>query len=173
MSGRLRAQRFRHEQAALADAIGGLLGRAANKLESAELREAESVNAEFIASWEAQEERDHAVVSQTWPQAEIERAIDTVHRIAQQVGDRSVWLVIALTEPHALSLSSEAILDNPLGFAALGDHELRLLDRELPAGLWLLRHSLHPGAAQAQYSWELTVWGEPWASAATRVLRGP
>jgi hypothetical protein len=71
-----------------------------------------------------------------------------------------------------VELGSDAVLDNPLGFAAAGIGALRLLDRELPAGLWLVRRSHHYGPSTIRYRWELDVWGEPWLSAATRALRG-
>jgi hypothetical protein len=69
-------------------------------------------------------------------------------------------------------VDSEAVLDNPVGFAAAADHELRLLDQELPAGLLLDRRSHVHGPDVVRYTWELEVWGEPWLSAATRALRG-
>jgi len=69
-------------------------------------------------------------------------------------------------------LQVDAVLDNPLGFASLGEHEVRLLDHSVPAGLWLRRHSRHFGLGPARHTWQLEVWGEPWLSAATRALRG-
>jgi hypothetical protein len=64
------------------------------------------------------------------------------------------------------------VLDNPLGFATLAGHELLLLDRELPAGLWLWRRVHDDGAARGvTVAWELELWGEPWLSAATRAIR--
>jgi hypothetical protein len=65
-----------------------------------------------------------------------------------------------------VAVESDAVLDNPLGFAALAGGELVLLDQEVPAGIWL------GGPAAGTGGWELEVWGaEPWLSAATRALR--
>jgi hypothetical protein len=76
-------------------------------------------------------------------------------------------------EPQAAAVTVDAVLDNPLGFAALAeDYELVLSDAALPAGLWLGRHA-HAPPTPPRYTWELEVWGtEPWLSAATRALRG-
>jgi hypothetical protein len=95
-----------------------------------------------------------------------------VHRVGAYVGARPAWLVVPGREPQAVALTSDVVLDNPLGFAALADFELVLLDQRVPAGLWLGRHTHVPGPGLTRYSWELEVWGaEPWLSAATRALR--
>jgi hypothetical protein len=171
LEARIRANRFRHEQNALAASLRALLGQTADALEFVNLARADALEAEFLASQRAADDID-SVVEHMWPQGQIDVFVDTVHRVARNVGSRPVWLIIRLTEPQAVAMPNDLPLDNPLGFAAQAARaELRLLDRELPAGLWLLRHS-HVYGDRREYSWELSVWGEPWASAASRALRG-
>ena len=167
---RLRANRFRHEQSGLAAALEGLLGTASGALEFVTLDRADALAAEYQYSRRGAADLN-ATVEAAWPQDEIERAVNFIHGLMEYVGTRPAWLIMQLTEPQAVALTSEIVLDNPLGFATLADNEVRLLDRELPAGLCFLRHSHHFGPMLAEYTWELTVWGEPWASAATRALR--
>lgn len=167
---RLRANRFRHEQSGLAAAIEALLGTASGPLEFVTLDRADALAAEYQLSHRTAAELN-ATVEAAWPQDEIERAVMFIHSLIEHVGARPAWLIVQLTEPQALMLNSDVVLDNPLGFASLADSELRLLDREVPAGLWLVRHSHHYGPMLTDYTWELTIWGEPWASAATRALR--
>ena len=167
---RIRANRFRHEQSGLAAALGTLLGSAAEALDFVTLDRADQLFAEFQYSYNDAKRLDTAV-GRTWPQEDIEHAVNSIHALIEPVGARLVWLIVKLTEPQAIAVPGEVVLDNPLGFAALADREVRLLDRELPAGLWLLRHSHHYGPTHTEYSWELAVWGEPWASATTRALR--
>jgi hypothetical protein len=164
--------RFRHEQAALAAALRGLLGQAADTLEFMGPQRAAEIDAEFLQSHRAADEYGSGVVEKVWPEAEIEVAADVIHRLARNVGARPIWIIVPLSDAQAVAMPNELPLDNPLGFAALADSELRLLDQELPAGLWFLRHTHHVATNQVDYSWELSVWGEPWASAAMRALRG-
>lgn len=172
LAAHFRDDRFRREEEALADALGGLLGREARTLSFAERSRADGLAAEFLASRGAHEERGGGVAEEVWGQAQIQLSVDAIHRVSRNLGSRPVWLIVCLSDPHAVTLQSEVVLDNPLGFAALGDRELRVLDYELPAGLWLRRH-VQAGAPEAsRYSWELTAWGEPWGSATTRALRG-
>lgn len=168
---RLRAERFRHEQSGLAAALEALLGRASGTLEFVPLDQADALAAEYQLSHRSAADLN-AAVEATWPQDEIERAVNCIHALIESVGSRPAWLIVQLTEPQALSLATEVVLDNPLGFASLADTELRLLDLEVPAGLWFVRHSHQYGPLLTDYTWELIVWGEPWASAATRALRG-
>jgi hypothetical protein len=167
---RIESTRWRREEAALADALGTLLGRDAGAFDFAQAAEAKAVAEEFLASWRTL--AGSGVVERTWPEIEIQPAVDTLHRISRNVGERPVWLIVGLSDPHAVTLASDTVLDNPLGFASLGDRELRLLDHDLPAGLCFIRHSHQRGAAETEYTWELSTWGEPWASATTRALRG-
>ena len=168
---RQRADRFRHEQAGLAAALEGLLGKASGTLEFVTLDRADALAAEYQLSHRSAADLS-ATVEASWPQDEIERAVNFIHALIEHVGARPAWLIVKLTEPQAVPLTSEVVLDNPLGFASLADTELRLLDQELPAGVWFVRHAHQYGPLLADYTWELIVWGEPWASAATRVLRG-
>lgn len=164
--------RFRQEQSALAAALRALLGQAVDTLEFVGQERAEEIDAEFLQS-RAVEEYGSNVVQQVWPEGAIEAATEVIHRVSRNVGTRPVWLIVPLSEAQAVAMPNDFALDNPLGFAALAwdDGDLRLLDRELPAGLWLVRHT-HVHGAGREYSWELSVWGEPWASAATRAMRG-
>ena len=166
-----RAERFRHEELALADALASLLGREARALSLVERPRAAALATEFLASHHAHELHG-GVTEETWRQAQVQLAVDALHRASRNLGSRPVWLLVGLSDPHAVALASEIVLDNPLGFAALGDHELRVLDCELPAGLWLLRGTHQAEAETSDCTWELTAWGEPWASATTRALRG-
>lgn len=172
LTARARADAFRHEQAGLAAALRGLLGQAADSLTFLDLEGAGALSAELLASHRAADEYGGSVVERTWPEAEIQLAVDAIHRVARNVGPRPVWFVVPLTAPQCVAVPNDVILDNPLGFAALADRELRLMDQELPAGLWLRRHTRDDATGHADYTWELSVWGEPWASAATRALRG-
>jgi hypothetical protein len=91
-----------------------------------------------------------------------------LHRAAALLGARACWWIVPGREPQAVPLAADAVLDNPFGFAALAEGaELVLLDRELPAGLWL-----GPPTEAGAPGWELEAWGsEPWLSAATRAVR--
>jgi hypothetical protein len=175
LRARLAAERFRHHRNVVHEDLVRLVGprSAVTLLEDA--AGAAAMEAEFLASHRAAEGQDWACVAQEWPDAEVVALADTVHRLARNLRPRSVWLLLASHEghaPQAAVVDSDAVLDNPLGFAALGDHEVRLLDREVPAGLWLARHSYHHGPTDVRHTWELEVWGEPWLSATTRALRG-
>ena len=166
------AQRFRLRRAAIAADLTRLLGPSAPREPLAEAGEASAVAAEFDRAYATTEARAWARVARWWEDAQADDLADTVHRLANNLGAREVWLLIPGPDPQVVPITSDAPLDNPLGFAALGDHELRLLDRHVPAGLWLLRHAYHDPAATS-YRWELEVWGtEPWLSAATRAFRG-
>lgn len=168
---RIRANRFRHEQSGLAASLEGLLGTASGALEFVTLDRADALAAEYQLSQRSAADLN-ATVETTWPQDEIEPAVNFIHALIEHIGARPAWLIVQLTEPQAIALTSEVVLDNPLGFATLGDNEVRLLDRELPAGLAFIRHSHQQESMLTEYTWDLTMWGEPWASAATRALRG-
>jgi hypothetical protein len=129
------------------------------------------LSAEFRASHDAAGPDEWALVRRAWPIGETTEPVAAVQRLARNLGARRVW-AIGLADPaQAVAVESDLVLDNPLGFAAATDHDLALLDAEVPAGLWLARHAHHfPG--DARFSWELEVWGEPWLSAATRAFRG-
>ena len=154
-----------HGRAALADALAGLLGpRAA--LSVADVRTAAEVETELLASHDAAEPDEWALVRRAWPVDAVQECVDTLHRIGRNVGTRDVWLSVPGRTPRAVAVESDAVLDNPIGFAGLaeaGRSELRLLDRDVAAGLRLVR---------GPSGWQLAVWGEPWLSATTRALRG-
>jgi hypothetical protein len=166
-----RARRFRQEQSGLAAALEGLLGTASGALEFVTLERADALAAEYQLSHRSAADVN-ATVEAAWPQDEIERAVNYIHALIGHVGGRPAWLIVQLSEPQAVALTSESVLDNPLGFATLADNQVCLLDRELPAGLCFKRHTHDHESLLTDYTWELTVWGEPWASAATRALRG-
>ncbi|HKG93040.1 MAG TPA: hypothetical protein VKA84_14145 [Gemmatimonadaceae bacterium] len=165
-------QRFRTRRVEFAGALRQLLGARAAPEPLADRASAAALAAELAATLEAAEQHDWGVVSREWSAADAEAMAEVMHRLSGNLGARAVWLLTADPEPQGAPLGSDAALDNPLGFAAAGGHELRLLDRELPAGLWLVRHSHHYGPSTIRYRWALEVWGEPWLSAATRALRG-
>ena len=163
---------FRQRRTALTGEIARLLGPrvAAEPLDDA--ARAAALDAAFHRDRRAFDAHEWARVSRWWGANEASDLADTLHRISYNAGPRPAWLLVGAREPQAVPLTSDVVLDNPLGFAALADHELRLLDQEVPAGVWLVRHSERSGF-HIQYRWELEVWGsEPWLSAATRALRG-
>jgi Asp-tRNA(Asn)/Glu-tRNA(Gln) amidotransferase A subunit family amidase len=164
-------RRFAADRAALALALQQLLGVAAPEpLDDAD--RAASVAAEVHAARRAAEEEGWAVVRHDWPDDARESVVSVVHAIATRLGERPVWLVVPGREPQAVPTTSDAVLDNPLGFAALAHHELVLLDRELPAGLTLTHRTHAHGDEPTRYTWTLEAWGtEPWLSATTRALR--
>jgi hypothetical protein len=68
-------------------------------------------------------------------------------------------------------MDTEAVLDDPLGFAALAGGELVLLDQSVPAGLWLLGPPPELPAGRADL-WELDVWGRSHGSRPPRAPCG-
>jgi hypothetical protein len=169
---RASVNRFRERRAALAGDLARLLGPRAAVDPVADAGRAAALLGEFDRAYDAAQAHEWARVSRWWGADEAVGLADTLHRLARNLGSRDAWLLLQGPEPQAVALTSDVALDNPLGFAALGDHELRILDRHVPAGVWLLRHAYH-SPADVQYRWELEVWGaEPWLSATTRALRG-
>ena len=162
--------RFHARRAALADGLARLLGpRAQPPL--ADAATAAAAAAELAASRRDAEPHDWALLRHAWPAGAARECVEALHRLARNVGARAVWLVDEApgAPPLAAALDSDAVLDNPLGFAALADGDgdeaaLRLLDRDVAAGLALARDGTR--------EWTLEVWGEPWLSATTRALRG-
>jgi hypothetical protein len=168
------AERFRLRRAEVAEGLTALLGPRAGVTPLADAAAAAAVESEFAASHEAAEPNEWALVRREWPARDTEALSDTLHRLARNLGARPVWLVVPGRVPQGAVLTSDAVLDNPFGFAALAEGqapELRLLDREVAAGLWLVREGHRMGTVVVQ-EWSLDVWGEPWLSAATRSLRG-
>jgi hypothetical protein len=104
----------------------------------------------------------------SWPEGRRASIAAVLHHMGEMLGARALWLVIPGRPAQAVALDAETVLDNPFGFAALAEGaELVLLDRELPAGLWL-----GPPTEAGAPGWELEAWGsEPWLSAATRAVR--
>ena len=86
--------------------------------------------------------------------------MDACHRLARNLGVRDAWLMAGDRTAQAETLRSDTVLDNPMGFAAVAGHQLRLLDSQVTAGLWLARLSHHFGA-EVRFTWELDVFGEP------------
>ena len=166
------AHRFGLQRAEFAADLRRLLGAGAALEPLGDRGRAAALSAELAASLRAAEQYDWGVVTREWAGVEADAMTETLHRLAGNLGARAVWMLTSHEEPQAVELASDAVLDNPLGFAAAGVGALRLLDRELPAGLWLVRRSHHYGPSTIRHRWELDVWGEPWLSAATRALRG-
>lgn len=152
-------------------ALRRLLGPRAAPEPLADADRAAALAAEARAGHRAAEEHGWALVRRGWPSDARDAVAALVHAVSAHLGARPVWLVVPGREPQIAPVSSDAVLDNPLGFAALGDSEMVLLDQAVPAGLWLGRHSYHY-PDEVRYAWELEVWGaEPWLSAATRAMR--
>ncbi|HZF68211.1 MAG TPA: hypothetical protein VEZ47_09245, partial [Gemmatirosa sp.] len=124
---------------------------------------------EARAGHRAAEAHAWAVVRHAWPGDDRGGVSELLHAVSALLAARPCWWIVPGREPQAVPLASDAVLDNPFGFAALAEgHELVLLDAELPAGLWLG----HPPHDAAGDGWAVEVWGtEPWLSAATRALR--
>jgi hypothetical protein len=183
LRARLAAERFRRRRDAVGEDLARLVGPRLTVTLLDDAARAAALQAEFLASHRAAEGQEWACVAQEWPAADVVALTDTVHRLARNLRPRAVWLLLPGHEPQAAGIDSDIVLDNPLGFAALGDHDVRLLDRDVPAGLWLARHPQgdvdatdaragHADARADVHTWSLEVWGEPWLSATTRALRG-
>lgn len=162
--------RFRRRRVELVEALGGLLGQRAIAEPLADADRAAALAAEARASHRAAEPHAWALVHRDWRRDDRAGVVELLNAISARLGARATWLILPGWEPQVIPLSSDVLLDNPLGFAALADFEMVLLDQSVPAGLWLLRHS-HVRGAETTFSWELEVWGEPWLSAATRAIR--
>jgi hypothetical protein len=162
-------RRFARARAELAERLRALLGPQAPE-PLADADRAAALAAEARAGHRAAGERPWALVRHAWPDDHRAGVVHVVHALSALAGPRAAWLIVPGREPQAAAVASDAVLDNPLGFAALAeDGELVVLDAELPAGVWLGRPPLTPPAPRR---WELEVWGaEPWLSAATRALR--
>lgn len=163
--------RFRRGRAELSEALVALLGPRGAPLPLADADRAAALAAEARGAYRDAEAYAWAVVRAEL-RADDRRAIaDLLQAVGAAVGGRPVWLVVPGREPQVVPLAADLVLDNPLGFAALGDHEFTLLDQAVPGGLTVTRHAHVLGAAHA-YAWEVEAWGaEPWLSAATRALR--
>ena len=170
-AARLSALRFADGRLLLQGWLRALLGPRPDVLPIDDPARAAEIHAEYRASERAAEGQDWALARQAWPLHDIDELVDTLHRLSNNLGTRAVWLVFPGRAPQACSLASSTVLDNPLGFAGLDDHELAILDQGVPAGLSLKRHDAN-GSEDLEDEWELVVWGEPWLSAATRALRG-
>ena len=163
--------RFRRGRADLGEALATLLGARDAPEPVADADRAAALAAEARSAYRAAESQDWSVVRAEWRSDDRVAVTDLLHAIAAAVGPRPVWLVVPGREPQAVPLTADVVLDNPLGFAALGDHEFTLLDHSVPGGLTLTRHARGSGA-ETSYTWEAEAWGtEPWLSAATRALR--
>jgi hypothetical protein len=170
LSARLAANRFRLERDALMAQLSRLLGRATSTpLDDAP--HASALLAEFREAHAVAEPNDWAFIRHEWPMDAEADVAKRCHLLGRNLGVRTVWLLVGDHTPQAVTLRSDIVLDNPLGFAGIADHQLCLFDGEVTAGLWLARHSHHFGA-EVQFTWELDVFGEPWLSAAARALRG-
>jgi hypothetical protein len=162
--------RFAGRRAELCGALRGLLGARRAPEPLADADQAASLAAEAGASHRAVRQHAWAVVRQTWPAEDRGGVAAVLQAMSVHLGPRTAWLILPGREPQAVPIDSEAVLDNPLGFAALADGELVVLDQSVPAGLWLLGPA--SGSSTGAHLWELDVWGaEPWLSAATRALR--
>ncbi|HET7566219.1 MAG TPA: hypothetical protein VFJ96_14550 [Gemmatimonadaceae bacterium] len=164
--------RFRRERAALVDALRALVGPRVALEPLADADRAAALAAEALAAYRSAEAQEWTIVHSEWRSDALVAMVEFCHAVSAALGARAVWLILPGREPQVVPVSSELVLDNPLGFAALGDYEFMLLDQALPAGLALLRHSHHWGPEQTTYSWEAEAWGaEPWLSVTTRALR--
>jgi hypothetical protein len=166
--------RFRRGREALTEALRSLLGPGAPE-PVADAGRAAALAGAARAGHRAAAEHAWALVRHEWRTDDRNGVASLVHALGALLGARPAWLVVPGREPQAVAVASDAVLDNPLGFAALAQGgELVLLNGCVPAGLWLGRHThIHPAPAPVRYTWELEVWGaEPWLSAATRAVRG-
>jgi hypothetical protein len=164
--------RFLRRRSVVVESLGALLGPHARDVAPlADADQAAALAAEARASHRAAEPHAWALARRAWSRDERAAVVELLHAINARLGARASWLVLPGWEPQAVALSSDVVLDNPLGFAAAAGFEMMLLDREVPAGMWLLRHSHAGPDGGTAFSWDLEVWGEPWLSATTRALR--
>lgn len=162
--------RFRARRAELSDALAALLGPHDASAPVADADHAAALAAEARAAYRAAEQEGWALVRHEWPREAVGAVVALLHAVNERVEARPVWLVVPGREPQAISLPSDAVLDNPMGFAALADFELVLLDHGVPGGITLTGHAHVLGSATD--AWELEAWGaEPWLSAVTRAVR--
>jgi hypothetical protein len=162
--------RFRRRREALRDDLVALLGSRVRVEPIADGDRAAALAAEAVDAQRAASRESWAVVRQAWTGDARDALVTLLHSLSERVSERAVWLIVPGREPQVVPLTSDVVLDNPLGFAAIGDDELVVLDQQVPAGL-TLTHLRHAGGASAE-RWDLEVWGaEPWLSAATRALR--
>ena len=166
---RAAALRAKRKRAELNRDLHRLLGPTASADLVVEGPEAASALSEFRSNYEAVEGVPSLLMHREWQDDEQQEIADLLHRLSTNLGPRPCWLLLSAPNPLRLSVNLDDVLDNPFGFAALESHQLRLVDRKLPAALWLTRHSYH-GPSDVTYAWELEVWGEPWWSAANRAL---
>jgi hypothetical protein len=163
-------ERFRARRSELRGGLVALLGPHTRAEPVPDPDRAAAVAAEAAAAQRAAAEQSWAVVRQAWTGEARDALVALLHVVSASVGERPVWLILPGREPQVVPLTSEVVLDNPLGFAALGGDELVMLDQAVPGGVTLIRVRRAAGAAEE--SWDLEVWGaEPWLSAATRALR--
>ena len=160
--------RFARQRAELTATLRGLLGAREALVPLPDADEAAALAAEARTAHREAATHEWTLVRHRWPAGERAGAAAVLHALSALLGPRASWLIVPGREPQAVALPSDVVLDNPFGFATLGDEpELVLLDRQLPAGLWL-----GPTTDPAAEGWELEVWGtEPWLSAATRAIR--
>ena len=170
LEDRITAQRLRSRNAEFVAGLKGLLGSRPSTVRTANAAEATRLAKEFKAGYESAEPHDWALIKFAWKGADSRDLVEWLHRLSNHLGNRDVWLLDVAEAAQAASIGSEQVLDNPLGFASILDQQVALLDQQVPAGFWLVRHSYHVGESTT-YEWELEVWGEPWLSAMTHALR--
>lgn len=164
--------RFRRGREALLDDLERLLGARHSAEIVHDADRAAAIAAEASTGHREAAEHDWALARHVWLSDDRTPLVTVLHAISTLVGPRPVWLIVPGREPQVVALTSDVVLDNPLGFAALAGFELVLLDRDVPAGLSIGRHVYVSGLQSSRYAWELEAWGgEPWLSATTRALR--
>lgn len=163
-------RRFHHQRSEIATALHTLLGARCCPEPLADPDRAAALAVEARATHRDAEPNSWAVARRQWTCEQREHLVGLLHAINARLGSRPTWLVVPGREPQVVPVPSDAVLDNPLGFAALAGFELLLSDQAVPAGLWLMRHA-HDASSSDAVTWELEVWGEPWLSATTRALR--
>lgn len=164
--------RFRRAREALVEALRALVGPHAAVEPLTDADRAAALAAEAAAAYRAAQGEGWSIVHREWQSDDRAAVTDLLHVLSAALGARPVWFILPGREPQVVPMSSDLVLDNPLGFAALGDHEFTLLDQVLPAGFTLTRRSYHRGPARTAYAWEVEAWGaDPWLSVTTRALR--
>lgn len=145
---RASALHARRTRSAVDHDLRRLLGAAGPIGRISEGAEAAAVLDEFRSSYQAIHTVSSLLVHQEWAGDSREEIARVVDRFSAHLGARPSWLLLSGPNPLVLSVHTDDVLDNPFGFATLDAYQLRLLDRELPTGLWLLRHEHHgPGRA--------------------------
>jgi len=168
---RAQGNRHRVQSAELIEGIRALIGNSAKPHILDDPVAAADIKARAFRGYNVAVGAESGLVRKEWSSDASELIVDLLHAVSAEIGSRPVWWVLSRQEPQAVVVRSDQLLDNPLGFAALDEYSLNILDQDVAGGLLLTRHSHHRGPQDLSYTWELEAWGaEPWLSATARAI---